>query len=170
MTDVRKIEDYRDFEIPEGSGVIYEYTILSLRRSYIGQTTDLRARHNKHRAQADRLSPYIRHGDYALTILDVVPVDQLDEAERRYIKANNTIFPNGFNVSEGGRDKDMRKNFPEKIPSIPESDHLMRFRSNIVKLDGVYYMTIPEKFTKRGHLDVNDTITVWAEDYKPVKR
>lgn len=167
MDTVRTIEDYKDFEIPEGYGVIYEYTVMSLGKSYIGQTVDLKARHYHHRNESSVLSPYIRHGDYDLTILDMVPIEELDEAERKYIKANNTLQPNGFNTSEGGRYNDIHRGRPEPIPAKPETDHPMKFRSRVVLLDGVYYLTIPSKFTKKGHLDVDDCVTVWAEDYHP---
>lgn len=163
MCEVKRIEDYKDLVIPVGSGVIYEYTVLSLDKSYIGQTTDLHRRHMSHCTSNKRIGPYLRHGDYNLSILDIVPIEELDKAEMRYIRVNKTYAPFGFNESPGGRINDLdtcvHNTHVPRMPIDPDS----KFKSRVYKIDGRYYLSIPNKVVKRDGIEPDDLMDIWAE-------
>lgn len=166
MTDVKRIDDYKDFVIPEGFGVIYEYTILSIDKSYIGQTVNLWARHFAHCKDGDRLCAYLRHDDYNLSILDLVPIDKLDDAEIAYIKANNTLEPNGLNSSIGGRGNDIvGKKLNYSVPRVPSED-AQRFKSRVFKMDGRLYIMIPHKISNLSDMEPDDVLDVWVQHHK----
>lgn len=166
MTDVKRIDSYNDLVIPEGFGVIYEYTILSVGKSYIGQTIDLKARHDHHCRVNSRIGAYLRCGDYNLSILDVVPIEKLDEAEIRYIEANGTIEPNGFNSTIGGRQNDIKqRNQNNSVPRVP-SEMARRFKSRVINIAGRQYVMIPPKISKEEALEPDDLMDVWIQYHK----
>ena len=164
--NISRIDSYMDLEIPEGYGVIYEYTILSIGKSYIGQTIDLMARHRSHCLDKDRLCAYLRHGDYNLSILDIVPIDKLDEAEMSYIRANNTLEPHGLNYSKGGRKNDIVcKKQNNSVPRSP-SEKADRFKSRVFKLDGSLFIMIPHKISESNAIEPDDVMDVWVQHHQ----
>ena len=89
----------------EGWGLIYMYTFDNGKR-YIGQTVQsLLGRHKSHlfndgHCVVDRV---IAKHDYSLEVLDHLPQNELDYAEQYYIDKFNSITPNGYNMTSGGR-------------------------------------------------------------------
>lgn len=146
-----RIEAYKDFEIPRGSGVIYEYYIPSIGKSYIGQTTDLLRRHREHRNHG-KLAPYIASDDYILNVLEVVEVSKLDREERRFIADFHTQSPYGLNVSEGGRTFDLAPlvDFSSRVDwTFKNHDTEFRGENFTAKFykdaNGRFFTYIPEK-------------------------
>lgn len=161
MGEPHTIKDYLDFTIPEGYGVIYEYTILSLDKAYIGQTKNILSRHQQHATNTKLLGPYISQGDYGLEILDVVPIEELDEAEMKYIKANKTLEPDGFNVSPGGRNNDMMPIRAKVTHHSKPTENATHLSSKIVEFNGRFYIPIPRKYAKI--VESEKPLDVWLE-------
>lgn len=97
-------------------GIIYMFTSPS-GKHYIGQTINpFNLRKSKHVCEAlnppknKTCSPYFhaairKHGieKFKETILLEVANEFLDEHETRFIKEYNSLYPNGYNLKEGGR-------------------------------------------------------------------
>lgn len=100
-----KVPDY----ILKLKNVIYKFKSPS-NKSYIGQTKDLEKRFRRHqrldnkncRAFYSALSKY-GFDEFEFSVLAVFDTrDQLDEAEVFAIASENTICPNGYNLTTGG--------------------------------------------------------------------
>lgn len=173
------IADYEDLVIPDGYGVIYEYYIPSLDKSYIGQTTDLMRRHQDHRSRG-RLSPYIREDDYILNVLEFADRRRLDHLEQVYIQRLDTQAPNGLNVHQGGRIEGMvPKDFSDRMEwTFREHRDLWMtkdgFWATVWKDQGQYCIMIPREVADDLHIregsrvmaaiDRVDTEHRWAMD------
>lgn len=93
----------------KGYGYIYKYTSPS-GKSYIGQTQRTLAERSGSRGQGYNDCPIfhqaiLKYGfsNFEVSILAEVKIEQLDEAERKYIHLFNTIVPNGYNDNMGGQ-------------------------------------------------------------------
>lgn len=97
----------------EGFGTIYSITNAVSGKKYIGQTHKeyLSNRIGLHFADAKRgkKSPLYddirkqKRSDFEVEVLEKdVPVDQLWDKEKHYIKELNTVYPNGYNIALGG--------------------------------------------------------------------
>ena len=101
-------DDYDDVTLeslnyvqPKGYGVIYLYTFDD-GELYVGQTTrTLNHRHKQHLKGHIRVDYKMRSHDYSLSILAVVPKEELNDAEIHFIKELNT-FEDGLNNTTGG--------------------------------------------------------------------
>ena len=94
-------------------GIIYKATVKPTGKSYIGQTVrPLHKRiigHYSHKRVSDSyfsnaLNKYTRD-EIEWSVLCVVPKGcyaDLDKAEQRWIQDENTMYPNGYNLTEGG--------------------------------------------------------------------
>ena len=159
--DVQRIFDKG---VPDGFGVIYEYHIPSLCKSYIGQTTNLYLRHSAH-LNRGKLSPYIREGDFRLQVLEIAPVEKLDRRERWYIRCLQTICPDGLNAHPGGR-LDMM--FPQDFSERMEwtfADHSERgcpesFSAYVELVKGRLVISIPSEVVRRMHLMEGDLMDI----------
>jgi group I intron endonuclease len=93
---------------------VYKFTNVLNGKSYVGQSINIRRRYNHHR----RISSDIRGGDvlyintvmhdvgfdnFEFTVLEECSKEELDEKEIYYIKKYNTLIPNGYNISFGGK-------------------------------------------------------------------
>jgi hypothetical protein len=106
------------------SGVIYKITCKTTGQSYIGQACDkkhrkgipynygMNGRWSDHVSSAkSRTTPLAlairQYGrdDFTITELERGELVRLDELEAKWIAAENTITPNGFNVAVHGRNK-----------------------------------------------------------------
>ncbi len=99
------------------NSAIYCWTCKVNGKQYVGQARNLRARWRFHRnsASGEVESTYSKrtaiaramrkHGfeNFVITILEVCPIEQLDEREKVWIAELNTLVPNGYNLTAGGK-------------------------------------------------------------------
>ena len=88
---------------------IYCYRRLSDGLCYVGQSVDLEERRNQHQRESSRHC-YIdnaikKHGidAFVFEILELCEEDILDQREIHWIAALDTVHPNGFNLTHGGK-------------------------------------------------------------------
>lgn len=97
----------------KGFGTVYLITNIVNGMKYIGQTHKeyLSSRIGLHfvDAKRNRKSPLYdairkqKRMDFKIDVLEKnIPIDQLWDKEKHYIKELNTIFPNGYNIALGG--------------------------------------------------------------------
>lgn len=99
-----------DTKPKDGYGFIYKYTSPS-QKSYIGQTLkSLKERAKTSTGVGYSKSPLFyraisKYGfeNFSYEILGEYPVEKLDEMEIYFIKYYNTMAPNGYNATEGGK-------------------------------------------------------------------
>lgn len=85
-----------------GYGLVYCYTFDNGKK-YIGiTTTNFIQRHKTHLYGKQVVDYAIRKRKYNVEIIDEVPIDELNDAEIRYISEFNCLKPNGYNISIGG--------------------------------------------------------------------
>ena len=92
-------------------GYIYKYTSPN-GKSYIGQTcTSLKARRKNDYGDGYKGSPCFWNAinyfggltNFSCQILEEIDNSLLDEREKYWIKKENTIVPNGYNIDDGGQ-------------------------------------------------------------------
>ena len=102
------------FNEKEILGSIYVITNKINRKQYIGQTISNvghrwsehkydAIKRNKQTALASAIRKYGVENFNIKSIQDNIPYKELDIREIEYIKEYNTICPNGYNISEGGK-------------------------------------------------------------------
>ena len=87
---------------------VYKFTNKINNKSYIGQSTNIERRYKEHKTKKcenslfhNAINEYgFENFDFA--IIETCDVNELNEKEVYYIKKYNTLFPNGYNISEGG--------------------------------------------------------------------
>ena len=92
------------------SGVIYVATDLSNNKQYVGQTVDFNKRMKAHRYLSKRSGISLFHralkkrgvGGFVIVRFNY-PIDELDYWEQFWISKLNTIFPDGYNLTIGGK-------------------------------------------------------------------
>ena len=88
-----------------GFGQIYLYEVSG--KKYIGQTINtMRQRHRAHIKPYNFqciVDEYLSKEEYKLKILQVAPQNQLNELEVYFVENYNTMWPNGWNFTPGGR-------------------------------------------------------------------
>ena len=91
-------------------GWIYRLTNLIRNKAYIGQTDDFKRRMYEHKNCKKIDTSYVdrsirKHGWHNFKveiIIDDVPEEDLDNLEISYIAVENTMAPNGYNLTRGG--------------------------------------------------------------------
>ncbi len=91
-------------------GCIYRLTNLITLLCYIGQTDDFKRRMRQHKNSSDIHNSYVdrsirKHGWHNFKveiIIDDVPEEDLDNLEISYIDVEDTMRPNGYNLTKGG--------------------------------------------------------------------
>jgi hypothetical protein len=85
-------------------GFIYRITHTPTGKKYIGQTQrmpwDRWQAHMNEKRFDDNMRQNIH--EYCFQVIVECDKDQLNELEKKYIKEENTLYPNGFNKNEGG--------------------------------------------------------------------
>ena len=96
----RKLED--GVAIPGKEGYIYAY-FFDDGKIYVGQTArSIAERHAGHCHGPLFVDSYIRTHDYYLTTIEIVPIEELDQAEQFYIEYLHSMYPRGLNLMTGG--------------------------------------------------------------------
>lgn len=87
---------------------IYMFTNKFNEKSYIGQSTNIERRHKEHRTRKnedtlfhDAINEYGFENFY-FSVIEICDAKELNDKEVYYIKEYNTLYPNGYNLSEGG--------------------------------------------------------------------
>lgn len=94
----------------EGAGVVYMYTCKANGKSYIGQTWDIAERQRSHRRAKGEIRLFHqdinKHGydtfDFFILHEGIEDQNHLDILEWTEIRQRGTLFPNGYNLVEGG--------------------------------------------------------------------
>lgn len=112
----------------DGYALIYKY-LLDNGKSYIGQTTqNLVDRHYKHKSEdVAPIDKALKEHQYELVVLCEVPLSEADEMERHYITEYNSLAPNGYNYTTGGKKggsgcEEWSKNLSESLKGKPKSE------------------------------------------------
>mgnify|MGYP003498005567 CR=1 FL=1 len=87
---------------------IYKFTNKINGMSYIGQSTNIERRYKEHRTRKcenslfhDAITEY-GFDNFDFSVVEICDIKELNNKEVYYIKEYNTLFPNGYNMSEGG--------------------------------------------------------------------
>lgn len=105
---------------------IYKFTNKINGKSYIGQSTNIERRHKEHRTRKDENSLFHEaineYGfeNFDFSVIEICDIKDLNSKEIYYIKAYNTLFPNGYNVSGGGH-----HGHPMKLSSIDDVHNII---------------------------------------------
>jgi group I intron endonuclease len=107
-------------------GEIYKITNITNDKSYIGQTRSHRLNRGKYRpfgylgrfrdhiseskSNKKNCSRYLNYAfrkygihNFSCEIIDICQVEELDITEQKYISEHNTKYPNGYNLTSGGK-------------------------------------------------------------------
>ena len=123
------IDIYNRFKLEEKKKYYYIYKITNLvdGKSYIGKhygsmydkyfgsSTILHKKNIKFEEQ---------NSNFIKSILEIGTKNNIDDLERKWIKKENTLYPNGYNISLGGTGRDYITNHPRRseiIKKISES-------------------------------------------------
>lgn len=87
---------------------IYKFTNKINGKSYIGQSKNIERRYKEHKTKKcentlfhNAINEY-GFENFDFSVIEICDAKELNDKEIYYIKEFNTLFPNGYNVSEGG--------------------------------------------------------------------
>jgi hypothetical protein len=124
---ISKMEDSILPDRTEVKGLIYYIRNTHNQKGYVGQTVSHRKNKGKYRPfgiegrlrdhiseaicntkkkQCNRLNSAIRHygkEGFTVELLHTCPLNELDEWEQYYIQEKNTLYPEGYNLTLGGK-------------------------------------------------------------------
>ena len=87
-------------------GIIYILENKIDGKCYVGQTTQLFAiRFGRHKRSKSYFGNALRKygvDNFNKILIENIPEEQLDELEKKYIQKHNSIYPNGYNLMDGG--------------------------------------------------------------------
>lgn len=87
---------------PDNKGIVYLYSFDN-GKQYVGQTRiSVKKRYVQHFSNNDLLANIMKKHRHAVSVLEIVDIDKLDEAEIFWIKTLNTVWPFGYNFTYGG--------------------------------------------------------------------
>lgn len=106
----------------KGTNVIYKITNLLDSKCYIGQAKNLEKRIKAHKRNVDKIksplySAVKSHGwnQFSVEIIHIAEAyEQLDQLEIDYIKKCQSLYPAGYNLTEGGTGGDLATNHPNR--------------------------------------------------------
>lgn len=160
-------------------GVVYLITHTASGKKYVGQTLTHRLNHNRYRPFGaegrfrDHLNTAIKNTKrkqctylynairlygreaFTVSVMEVCDRSVLDEREKHHISVQNALFPNGYNLTVGGRGAMYSTTVPNDTPLNPKSKHGgSTFRSaetrHKMSVRGKEVCADPEKRTKRA--------------------
>ena len=137
-------------------GWIYRLTNLIRNKAYIGQTDDFKRRMYEHKNCKKIDTSYVdrsirKHGWHNFKveiILDDVPEEDLDNLEISYIAVENTMAPNGYNLTRGGGGIRGYKYTTEQRENCKEA--AIRREANRDQFGTVYFDKTKNKYVVRG--------------------
>lgn len=90
---------------------IYKFTNKITGESYIGQSVNLKRRYNDHKnikndgSYFHRMLSHYGFSNFEYEILEECSKNNLNEREKFYISKYNTVYPHGYNLTEGGNEQ-----------------------------------------------------------------
>lgn len=91
---------------------IYSITNIKNNKKYIGQSANIELRwithlvdsiNNMNHLLIDQAMHGLGNYNFKLEILEECTLEELNNKEKYYIEKYNTIYPNGYNIKEGGK-------------------------------------------------------------------
>ena len=129
---------------------LLDWTVVGGRR-YVGMTTDLVARIEKHRRTASAL-PFQTLGEPEVSILaEGLDVYSAATRERREIRERRTMTPSGYNHSVGGEYSGARR---DKFLGAAHVERLARATIGVAHLDGKAHEVDVRKLAEQGTREV----------------
>lgn len=131
---------------------IYKIENLTDGKIYIGQSVHIEIRWMEHcrgnKTLIDKIISKEGKNNFTFSILEECSIEDLNEKEQYYIKKYNSLVPNGYNVSSGGKNSNQifTKYSPQTleniIKDIKETDLSFQEISNKYSLDlsMIYYL------------------------------
>jgi len=115
-------------------GYIYKITNISTKKSYVGQTIkeDVNDRWKEHLKKGSNCSKLIESikecgkDQFIFTIICICFEEDLNRFEKEYIKKFDTIFPNGYNIIDGGNNGKHSKETCQKISKTIKNNLLKK--------------------------------------------
>lgn len=102
MYDNVKSMDFKDWTVNDGYGAVYLYTFDNGKK-YVGQTIlSVKERLRNHYHSDCLVDKAMKKNAFTVELLDVVPIDQLDDREKFFIAQYGCIWPDGYNMTDGG--------------------------------------------------------------------
>jgi len=183
-------------EINKVVGEIYKITNTTNGKHYIGQTRSHRLNHNKYRpfghlgrfkdhiheanSNKKNISRYLnsalrKYGEHCFTceLIYTCKVDELDKLEKQYIYEYNSKFPNGYNLTNGGKGfTDVKGDFIWKTetnePRILEPHLKSDYTKNLISERLKSYYSNNENCEKRMKQIQNQHLAKKYERFKDV--
>jgi group I intron endonuclease len=106
-----ELQKYLHCRFPEGYGIIYAFVKkFGDEKAYVGQCFDKKGFGNRLRTHTNSkncaaLSNAIEcYGidSFSIIVVDLLPIEELDDAEYEFIWQFKTLIPSGYNIREGG--------------------------------------------------------------------
>lgn len=109
---------------------IYKFTDKIEHKSYIGQSVDIDRRYKEYKTRDEntlfhRMLKHYGFWNFDFEILEECNRDELDEKEKYYIKEYNTLCPNGYNLTPGGRES-VHPNSLKSFDDVVEISRLLK--------------------------------------------
>lgn len=106
-------------------GYIYLVTNTITKKQYVGQSVqkDIKSRWKQHKCMSSNtigkylLDSYKKHGidNFKFQLICICFDSDIDEVEKYYIQKYNTLAPNGYNLTIGGKHRYLKTESREKI-------------------------------------------------------
>lgn len=104
----------KSLRLKDGFRAVYSYSFDG--RYYIGQSKNVSRRHGTHLCNEQYIDRLIRKHGLKPQIIWLGKEDECDDAERRFIREYDSLYPNGYNFETGGcRFKSMSEDTKRKM-------------------------------------------------------
>lgn len=128
-----ELQKYLHGRFPEGYGIIYAIVLRhSHEKGYVGQChskSGFKGRRSFHKsASASHCralnAAVAKYGwnAFFVFVVDLLPVDELDDAEYEFIRQFRTLAPGGYNLKEGGLGGGLCEESNEKMKATQRDD------------------------------------------------
>jgi group I intron endonuclease len=137
-------------------GCVYRLTNLVTKKTYIGKSVNFKQRMSEHKHSMKKAKTYLsksinKHGWDNFKkeiIIDDVPEEDLSNLEISYIEVENTMVPNGYNLTRGGEGTSGYKKTPEQRENSRQAQ--LRRRANRDQFGSVSFNKSKNKYHVKG--------------------
>ena len=150
---------------------IYKFTNKLTGESYIGQSTNIRKRYINHRCtyKVDKATgmakenTYFHHmldyygfDNFDFEVIEECSKDELNDKEMYYISKFNTLYPNGYNRTNGGNDVVYQKINDKMLKDIyADLENNELTQNQIAEKYGLHFTTISQINLGYSRIDKN---------------